>query len=86
VARSVLVAALLAVLAVEGLFLRSYLPTVREAVEKDGAVMLVLGTCAFFLALWLPTTRVRPRFFLMGALLACAGLLLFLAYVLMTRW
>jgi hypothetical protein len=86
VIRAAVLVGFAATLLVEGLFLRSYLPSTREAVEKDGAVMLVLATVSLFGAVWLPTTRVKLRFFISGALLGCSALLFFLSYVLMTRW
>jgi len=48
--------------------------------------MLVLGTGSLFLACWLATTRMKLRFLWAGAFLGCSGFLLFLAYILMTRW
>ena len=84
--RTTLIAAALIALLVEGLFVASYLPTVQEGVEADGALFLVLGTIVMFVALWLQTTQWRHRRFGTGLLLFCSGVALLLAYFLMIRW
>lgn len=82
---ALMMAAFVAIL-VEGLFIASYLPTVREGVESDGAILLLLGTMVMFFGLWSPTTKLKYRNVLAGILILFSGAMLLLAYFFMIRW